>query len=462
MFKKVLRLVLYVVVFVVSMLIFSGAGYVSGMKLVNPDAVSVPVELPAPKPYDPSKPTIAILVGTQSTEVADFLIPYDVFSAAGAFNVYSVGVRRRLSTLTGGLDIMPDYSLDGLDQLLGKSPDIIVVPNIDEFQDAINPTILVWLRNHASKSQILSICVGARTLAEAGLLDGRPATTHWGFIDAAQQKFPNVKWQRGLRYVDDGSIVSSAGITSGIDASLYVVAQRLGLPAAERIANDLHYPDFDFVTHPQVAQYHWETPDNIFYVNFLFGAPRSNTGVLLYNGVGELDLASVFDTYPGSLGTVLNSVAPAHQWILTKHGLALLPRYDYNNVPAVERLLVPGQNAHQLAQTDTDAWLTDHSSVSVSYLHADLPDHFVFDAPLLDLARSQNVPTAQMRQRRLEYRPPTLELSGAGWPWLKTLQPVVVGLASVLIMYVGKKMLAHRKAAPAPQSTQYELVSNRG
>lgn len=464
MFKKVLRFVLYPVVFIASMVIFSGAGYVSGMKLVNPDAVSAPADLPAPapKPYDASKPTVAILVGTQSTEVADFLIPYEIFSAAGAFNVYSVGLQRQLSTLTGGLDIMPDYSMDGLDQLLGKSPDIIVVPNIDEFQDAINPAILDWLRRHAPQSQILSICVGARTLAEAGLLEGRPATTHWGFIDTAQQKFPNVKWQRGLRYVDDGSIVSSAGITSGIDASLYVVAQRLGLPAAERIANDLHYPDFDFVTHPQAAQYYLETSDNIFYVNFLFGAPRSNTGVLLYSGAGELDLASVFDTYPGSLGTVLHSVASAHQWMITKHGLALLPRYDYSSIPAVERLLVPGQDAHQLAQTDVDAWAASHSNVAVSNLHADLPDHFAFDAPLLDLARSQNVPTAQMRQRRLEYRPPTLVLTGAGWPWLKTLEPVLVGLASVLVIFFGTKVLARRKATPAPQSTNYEFVGNRG
>ncbi len=464
MFKKVLRHVLYPAVFVASMVIFSGAGYVSGMKLVNPDAVSAPAELPAPAPkaYDSSKPTVAILVGTQSTEVADFLIPYDIFSAAGAFNVYSVGLQRQLSTLTGGLNIMPDYSLDGLDQLLGKSPDIIVVPNIDEFQNAINPAILNWLRRHAPKSQILSICVGARTLAEAGLLDGRPATTHWGYIDAAQQKFPNVQWQRGLRYVDDGSIVSSAGITSGIDASLYVVAQRLGLPAAERIANALHYPDFDFVTHPQAAQYHLETSDNIFYVNFLFGSPRSNTGVLLYSGVGEIDLASVFDTYPGSLRTVIDSVAPARQWMLSKHGLALLPRYDYHSIPAVERLLVPGQDAHQLAQADTNAWTADHNNISISYLHADLPDHFVFDAPLLDLARSQNVPTAQMRQRRLEYRPPTLVLSGAGWPWLMSLQPVLVGFTSVFILFVGRKVLARRRVTPVLQGTNYDFASNRG
>ena len=126
MLKKVLHLVRYLAVFIASMVIFSGIGYVSGMNLVNQNAASLPSELhtPTPKPYDPEKPTIAILVGTQSTEVADFLIPYEVFAETEAFNVYSVGLERKLTALTGGLDIMPDYSLDDLDNLLGKSPDI--------------------------------------------------------------------------------------------------------------------------------------------------------------------------------------------------------------------------------------------------------------------------------------------------------------------------------------------------
>lgn len=450
MFKRVLRSVLYPVVFVALMAVFGGVGYVSGMKVINREPVSAPANLnvPAPKPYDPGKPTVAILVGTQSTEVADFLIPYDIFSATEAYNVYSVGLQRQLSALTGGLSIMLDYSLNELNNLLGKSPDIIVVPNIDEFQEAINPAILNWLRGHAAQSQLLSICMGARTLAEAGLLDGRPATTHWDYIDVAQQKFPNIQWQRELRYVDDGSIISSAGITSGIDASLYLVAQRLGFPAAERIASNLHYPDFDFVIHPQAVQYQRESLDNVFYVNFLFGAPRSQTGVLLYDGVGEIDLASMFDTYSGSLRTITDTIAPARQWITTKHGLVLLPDYDYDSAPTLERLLVPGQDAPQLAQTDAAAWTALHNGVPVSYLHADLPDHFAFDAPLLDLARSQDVPTAQMRQRKLEYRPPTLELSGAGWPWLMTLKPVFVGLAGVLILLVGTRISVRRGAKP--------------
>ena len=444
-FRKVFRVAVYLAVFILLIVISTWGGYLSGTQVVFADSASLPdhLDAEAPHPYDASKPTIAILLGSQWTEVTDFLIPYEVFSAAGAFNVYAVAPQRQLNVLKGGLDVLPDYSLDGLDKMLGKSPDIIVVPNIDENQPAISPSILNWLRHHASKgSQMLSICVGARTLAEAGLLDGHRATTHWGYIDLAEQKFPNVKWQRGLRYVDDGTVITSAGITSGLDASLYVVAQRLGQPAAERIANDLHYPDFAFVTHPQVEQYHSAQPDSIVLMNMLLKWQRANDGVLLYNGVGEIELASVFDTYAGSFTMRTSSVAPTRQWVTTKHGLHLLPRYDYNTAPALDRLLIPGQDARQLAQAGTAAWTARHSTIPIVYVHADLPDHFAYDAPLLDLARNQNAPIAQAQARGLEYRPPALELSGAGWPWLLPLQPVLVGLAGILLLFVGQRAMA--------------------
>ena len=453
MFKKLLRAVIYLVVFIGSMFIFTGSGYASGMQVINREPVSIPAQLPmpAPKAYDPAKPTVAILLGTQSTETSDFLVPYEVFAASGAYNVFSVALERRLSTLGGGMDVLPDYSLAGLDQMLGKGPDLIVVPNIDESLPAINGSILDWLRHQAGQgSRLLSICVGARTLAEAGLLNGRQATTHWNYIDTAQKQFPSVQWQRGLRYVDDGSIVSSAGITSGIDASLHVVAQRLGLAAAERIANDLHYPDFTYVTNPRVEQYRSVASDSVFIFNLLYGLPRADAGVLLYNGAGEIDLTSIFDTYTASVRTITRSIAPTRDWITTKHGLRVLPRYDYQTAPAFARLLVPGQDARQLAQADVAAWTAQHNNVPIDFLHADLPGHFAFDAPLLDVARGRDIATAKGVAKTLEYRPPELALQGANWPWLLMVEPLMVGIGVVLLLFAGQRVLARRPLFGAP------------
>ncbi|MFD2369034.1 hypothetical protein ACFSO0_03430 [Brevibacillus sp. GCM10020057] len=78
--------------------------------------------------YDPNKPTIAVLLGNETTYASDFMIPYELFSRTGAYNVYAVASDKEVKTLTGGLEVVPHYSLKELDQLLGKSPDIIAIP----------------------------------------------------------------------------------------------------------------------------------------------------------------------------------------------------------------------------------------------------------------------------------------------------------------------------------------------
>lgn len=71
--------------------------------------------------YDPNKPTVAVLLGNETTEGSDFAIPYELFSKTGAFNVYAVASDNQARSLTGGLDVVPHYSFEEMDQLLGKS-----------------------------------------------------------------------------------------------------------------------------------------------------------------------------------------------------------------------------------------------------------------------------------------------------------------------------------------------------
>jgi putative intracellular protease/amidase len=414
----------------------AGAGYLSGMNLAmgTEDAVKVPPQLalPTPRAYDPTKPTVAILLSSHLTEVTDFLVPYELFSATDAFNVYGVAPQRQVTTLTGGLDVLPDYSLGDLDKLLGKAPDLIVIPAMPDLEDKDNQPTLDWLRKQASQhSQLFSICVGAEVLAYAGLLDGHHATTHWADIDRLAAQYPKVNWDRGLRYVDDG-IISSAGVTSGIDAAFHIIVGRLGSAIAERIAQDLHYPTFNFVTDPHVTQYAPSVPDAIYLLNGAFGWNRATNAVLLYDGVSEIELASVFDTYSASFTTRTLALAPTRGWITTQHGLNLLPRYAATNAPRYDRLLVPGKSARQLAAPA----LASFPGSTPIYLHADVLDRFAFDAPLLDLARYQNVPTAQFGARRLEYRPQSLDFKGAGWPISFMLVPLLIGCTSVALFVI--------------------------
>src|SRR5688500_14620350 len=127
------RAAVYLLAFLIPPVLVS----VVGMRAVEstryeapPDAAKVHAgELPAPPRHDPDKPTAVVLLGNQGSEVTDVLAPYEVLSGSGAFNVYAAAPEREVLTLSGGLDVLPQLSLAGLDRRLGgQHPDVIVVP----------------------------------------------------------------------------------------------------------------------------------------------------------------------------------------------------------------------------------------------------------------------------------------------------------------------------------------------
>ncbi|MBW9209792.1 helix-turn-helix domain-containing protein [Mumia sp. zg.B21] len=143
------------------------------------------------------------------------------------------GVPVRLSV---GGSIVPDHGLDGL---LGADL-VAVVPSWRRTGEALAPldeAILSALRAaHASGATMLSLCSGAFILAEAGLLDGRPCTTHWRHAALLRTMFPVAEVNEDVLFVDDGDIVTSAGTAAGIDAALHLVRREIGSEAANAIA----------------------------------------------------------------------------------------------------------------------------------------------------------------------------------------------------------------------------------
>jgi len=132
-FKVVLKIVVYILAFILPIVALAAIGYRSTVGLASKPAhwAVVPeadgAGLPT-KNFDPTKPTVAIVLGNDQTEITDFLIPYELFSASEAYNVYAVAPERKLTTLSGGLEVMPDFSYAELDALLGKSPDVVMIP----------------------------------------------------------------------------------------------------------------------------------------------------------------------------------------------------------------------------------------------------------------------------------------------------------------------------------------------
>lgn len=155
------------------------------------------------------------------------------------FELFTVGTSRRITELTGGLQVVPSF-----DAITAPSADIIVVP-----AQRSAPDMLAWLKRASAKAQItMSVCTGAFQLGRAGLLHGLSATTHHQSLDSFQREFPDTKVERGVRFVDEGHIITAAGLTSGIDAALHVVARLLGIEVAEQTAEFMEHRSADWQT----------------------------------------------------------------------------------------------------------------------------------------------------------------------------------------------------------------------
>ena len=105
-----------------------------------------------------------------------------------------------------------------------------------------DPALLDWIRRVDGSTELtLSVCTGSLVLGRAGLLDGLAATTHWSAYDELREAAPNTEQRPGERWVDNGRVITSAGVSAGIDMSLYVVGRLLGPQEADRTARGMEY-----------------------------------------------------------------------------------------------------------------------------------------------------------------------------------------------------------------------------
>lgn len=436
--KFILRVVVYVMTFVIFFGGIGAFGYIrTNQEYWHPtrqtpipalQGVSVPE-------HNPKKPTVAVILSNPTTEVFDFMVPYEMFAMTDSYNVYAVAPDKNPKTLSGGLDLIPHYSFDELDRLLGRSPDLIVIPAMPMVDEVKYKPIRKWIQKH-SDTELLSICAGGLNLADTGLLKGKEATTDWKSFDYKEvNKYPETKWRRDLRYVADGNIVSSAAITSGIDAVLYVISKQLGEPMAEKVAKEMHYPSYHFVKNPKIDPYYVDRTELIYTFNNAFQWNKKSTGVWLYNGMDEGALTTIFDTYANSGTTKVYTISNAKQPIVTKYHLNLISRYQMSNAPKLDRMFVPGAEAESLAAKELKQWNTRGGNVTPEFIHSGYSDRFMFDASLEDLAKQEDVLTAKYGEKRIEYRANNLNFKGDPFSYEAFGIAFLISLAALLIAF---------------------------
>lgn len=134
-----------------------------------------------------------------------------------------------------GFALQPEYGLEGL-----EGADTVVVPSWrDQHEPAPEALCQALRRAHARGARLVGLCLGTFVLADAGLLDGRPATTHWAALDTFAHRYPQVRLEPDVLYVDDGDLLTSAGTAAGIDCCLHLVRREHGAEVANRIARRL-------------------------------------------------------------------------------------------------------------------------------------------------------------------------------------------------------------------------------
>ncbi|MFD0589713.1 DJ-1/PfpI family protein [Paenibacillus sp. GCM10027627] len=191
--------------------------------------------------------TVGILL-FDGVEVLDFAGPFEVFAVTAKsrgqadvfkpFVVSTIATSGKVVTANNGLKVVADYNLTDAPWF-----DLLVVPGGQGTRREINNAeVLGWIqRQHEAGQWTTSVCTGALLLAKCGLLDGKRATTHWASIEKMRQDFPGVTVLENTKFVDEGPIVTSAGISAGIHMAFHMVRRLLGTETAKDTARFMEY-----------------------------------------------------------------------------------------------------------------------------------------------------------------------------------------------------------------------------
>jgi len=183
----------------------------------------------------------AILLFDDAEEL-DWAGPWEVLTMAAIdlpeVRVWTVAQHDRPVRCAKGLRVLPDYGFENAPQ-----PDVVLVPGGQGTRKEVdNPVLVDWLRKTGAGCQwVTSVCTGSLLLHGAGLVSGRRITTHWGYVPELRERAPDAEVLERVRYVRDGNVVTAAGVSAGIDMSLWLVGEIWDVDRARRTQRMMEY-----------------------------------------------------------------------------------------------------------------------------------------------------------------------------------------------------------------------------
>lgn len=399
---------------------------------------------------------VAFVAGTSGTVASDLLAPYDIFASSPAFTTYLVAASASPARLEGGPAVVPTYTFADVDADPTLTPDLVVVPALTDPTGATEAPLRTWVtRRHDDGAKVLGVCSGSLVLAATGMLDGLEATSHWSRISALEKSRPAVHWVRGREYVEDGSVTTTAAVTSGVPAALHLVAELAGPAEAQRVAN-LH-PELGWTPTRTtvIPEDHFAVHDWPVGLDYVMPWLRPTVGVALRDGVGELDLTAAFEVYGQSAAARTVALA-AGDTVRTRHGLVLLTT-SLTNAPDLSRVVVPGPDA---VDPRLGAW-ADSRGLTVEPLagrDGSLGGGGGFSAALQNLADHTDAATTSATAKMIGYPTTDLDLGDGHRSWRPVLL-AVAGLLLAALVAMAPAALARRRRRRTPHARGLLLPS---
>lgn len=291
--------------------------------------------LAALKPPKRQRPLIAIIGINDGTETTDYLMPYGILRRADVADVVTLATGPGPVQLYPVLKVEPQATIAQFDVQHPDGADYVIVPAMIRDDD---PVALQWIRNQSARGAIIiGVCVGAKVVGEAGLLHGKRATTHWYSVKELRGKHPTMRYVGDRRFVVDGSVATTTGISASMPISLTLIEAIAGRDRARAVGRDIGIAEWD-ARHESDA-FKFTRPFALTAIgNTAAFWARERLGIELKDGVDEVSLALAADAWSRTYRSQAVTFAATADARQTRGGLRIYPEQVAANWPA-ERLL---------------------------------------------------------------------------------------------------------------------------
>lgn len=290
--------------------------------------------------FDRTRPVIAIIGENSGTELTDYVIPYGVLAQSGVAETIAVATQPGPIAMRPALHIQPQATIAEFDARFPDGADYVIVPAVGKRND---PALLAWIAAQGAKGgTIVSICDGALVVAGTGLMKGHRATAHWATQGLRAKEYPDTQWVKNVRYVADGRIVSSAGISAAIPTSIALVEAIAGHDRAASLAEELGVVDWSTAHDSDVFLPRFGV-NLMAFVRTTYTNARlhrmQDIGVPVAPGVDEIALALTADAWSRTGRSHAYALSASAAPLQTLHGLTVLPDRVVGGVNPVDHAL---------------------------------------------------------------------------------------------------------------------------